>query len=223
MKDSFVYIWINKTKGRKYIGYHKGSKDDGYISSTSNQNFWDDLKIDEFERLIVFEGSRDECLKYEQDYLKSIDLSSDEWYNNARGAEIIFTQEVRDKIRNHHLGKPSGMLGKKHSDKTKKKVQLAHKNIKHTEEWNKKVSEALKGKKKSDDHKKNLSLSKKDSVNEKNRDNTLYKFFNIISKEKVVCTKYDFYKKYNFHEMSVYRLANKKTKILGGQWILESD
>jgi hypothetical protein len=222
MKDSFVYIWTNKTNGRKYVGYHKGTLDDGYISSTSNDNFWKDFDYDEFEREIIFEGTRDECLKYEQDYLKSIAISSDEWYNNARGAEIIFTQEVKDKIRNHHLGKPSGMLGKNHSEKTKLKISIASKDRIHTEEWNKKVSQALIGKLKSKEHRKNLSLARIGSKNEKNRDSKLYHFFNIQTKESIICTKYDFYKNYNFHEMNVYRLANKKTKILGGTWILEN-
>ena len=39
MKDSFVYIWTNKTNRRRYVGYHKGLQNDGYISSTSNDNF----------------------------------------------------------------------------------------------------------------------------------------------------------------------------------------
>lgn len=216
-----MYIWTNKTNRRRYVGYHKGLQNDGYISSTSNDNFWKDFDCDEFEREIIFEGTRDECLKYEQDYLKSIDISSDEWYNNARGAEIIFTQEVKDKIRNHHLGKPSGMLGKNHSKETKIKLQLSLKNIVHNEEWNKKVSQALKGKLKSEEHRKNLSLAKIDSKNEKNRDLKLYNFFNIKTKESIICTKYEFYTDYNFHEMSVYRLANGKTKILSGTWILQ--
>jgi hypothetical protein len=209
MKDSFVYIWTNKTKDKKYIGYHKGTLDDGYISSTSNNNFWKDFDCDEFQREIIFEGTRDECLKYEQDYLKSIDISGDEWYNNARGAEIIFTQEIKDKIRNHH------------SEETKIKIQCTLKNIVHNEEWNKKVSQSLKGKLKSEEHKKNLSLAKINSKNEKNRDSKLYNFFNIKTKESISCTKYEFYTNYNFHEMSVYRLANGKTKILDNTWILQ--
>jgi hypothetical protein len=219
--EAFVYIWTNKTKNRKYIGYHKGALDDGYISSTSNNNFWIDFDYDEFEREILFEGTRDECLKYEQDYLKQIDIRSDEWYNNARGSEIIFTEEVRDKIRNHHLGGTSGMLGKNHSQETKNKLRIAHKKIKHTEDWNKKVSIALMGKEKSEEHKKNLSLARIDSTNEKNRDSKLYHFLNIKTNELIICTKHEFYNKYNFHEMNVYRLANGKTKLLGGEWILE--
>jgi hypothetical protein len=215
MKDSFVYIWHNISNGRKYVGYHKGTLDDGYICSSSNDNFWKDFDYDEFTREIVFEGTQEECLKYEQHYLKSIDISSDEWYNNARGAEIIFTQEVKDKIRNHHLGKPSGMLGKKHSEESKKKVSITLKSIHHTDDWNKKVSIALKGKKKSDTHIENM----RDSHGNKN----VYKFFNIKTKELFEGTHKDFSIKFNIARFNVNSLIHKKTKILGGTWILEND
>ena len=39
MKDSFVYIWHNISNGRKYVGYHKGTLDDGYICSSSNDRY----------------------------------------------------------------------------------------------------------------------------------------------------------------------------------------
>jgi hypothetical protein len=215
MKDSFVYIWTNKTKNRKYVGYHKGTLDDGYISSTSNNNFWKDFDCDEFQREIIFEGTRDECLKYEQDYLKSIDISSDEWYNNARGAEIIFTQEVKDKIRNHHLGKPSGMLGKNHSEETKNKV-----------------SKRLKDRVFSDDHlinlrKPNKNKGKKGSaefrkaMGDRFSDNNIYKFFNIHTKQVFEGTRKEFIFRFNIARHNVVGLVHGKTKILGGTWILQ--
>lgn len=100
MKNSFVYIWHNKTLNRKYIGYHKGIITDGYISSSSNPQFWDDFNNPTmmWERTILFSGTRDECLSFEQDCLKTIDLRSNEYYNNARGSSIIFTEEVRKKM-----------------------------------------------------------------------------------------------------------------------------
>jgi hypothetical protein len=120
--EAFVYIWKNLTNSKNYIGYHKGTKDDGYISSSSSKLFWSDFNNSSmiWSREIIHEGTRDECLQYEQQLLKSIDIAQSKWYNNARGSTIIFNDEVRQKIREHHLGKPSGMLGKTHSEETKK-------------------------------------------------------------------------------------------------------
>jgi hypothetical protein len=41
--EAFVYEWYNLTNGKSYIGYHKGNINDGYISSSHNQDFWNDF------------------------------------------------------------------------------------------------------------------------------------------------------------------------------------
>jgi hypothetical protein len=97
--DSFVYIWKNLTNGRQYIGYHKGNLNDGYICSSKNETFWTDFYSPEMKwgRIIVFEGTSQECLEMEQEILKNIDLRDSEYYNNARGASVIFSEEVTKK------------------------------------------------------------------------------------------------------------------------------
>lgn len=99
-KEAFVYEWKNLTNGKSYIGYHKGSLDDGYICSSHNIDFWKDFNNIHmvWERIIIAEGTRDECLKIEQDILKNINIAEDKYYNNARGAEIIFTKSVLNKM-----------------------------------------------------------------------------------------------------------------------------
>lgn len=137
--EAFVYIWHNLTNDCKYLGYHKGELDDGYINSSLSERFWNDYTNPEmlWKRRIKYVGSRDDCYEYEQQLLKIIDLRSDEWYNNARGASIIFTQEVRDKIKNHHIGKPSGMLGKNHSQASKDRMSAIRKGLPLSEEHKK--------------------------------------------------------------------------------------
>jgi hypothetical protein len=213
-KEAFVYLWRNKISGRKYIGYHKGTQSDGYISSTSNQNFWKDLELGELEREIIFEGSTNECLKYEQHYLKKIDLRSDEWYNNARGAEIIFTQEVKDKIRNHHLGGTSGMLGKKHSEETKKKQQLALLDRVFTQDHLLKLRKPNKNKGKKD------SEEFRNQVRDRTSDKNIYSFLNVHTNENYIGTRLEFSKKYNIARHNIVGLVHKKTKILANTWIL---
>lgn len=128
--EAFVYEWINLTNNKRYIGYHKGSLDDGYICSSTSIIFWQDFNNPEmkWKREILAEGTKEDCLKIEQRLLKQIDIRSDAFYNNARGSEVIFTDEVKEKIRQHHLGGSSGMKGKRHNEATKKKLSIALKN-----------------------------------------------------------------------------------------------
>lgn len=213
--EAFVYIWENKNTKRKYIGYHKGKIEDGYISSSANDNFWSDYEKGELVRHILFQGTKEECLKYEQDYLKAIDISSDEWYNNARGAEIIFTQEVRDKIRNHHLGGTSGMKGKKHSEETKQSIKNTLSGRVFSEEHLQKLRKPNKNKgiKSTEKYKK--------SIRDRFIDNKIYTFFNIDTKKSFTGTRSQFQETYNIARHNIVGLVLKKTKILGKQWILQ--
>lgn len=99
-KEAFVYKWSNLTNGKFYIGYHKGSLDDGYISSSHNEMFWNDFTNPKmvWEREIIFIGSKNDCLFEEQKILKKYDLKDSKLYNNARGSQIIFTDDVLMKM-----------------------------------------------------------------------------------------------------------------------------
>ena len=161
--EAFVYVWINLTLDKQYIGYHKGSQDDGYIASSSSEEFWKDFENEsmKWKRDIIFEGTRSECLREEQCMLREADFSTGKYYNMARGAEVIFTDEVREKIRQYHLGKPSGMLGKKHSEETKKYLSKILKGREFTGIHKQNLSEAGKGREFTETHKQNLSKALK--------------------------------------------------------------
>lgn len=63
--ESFVYVWTNIENNKLYIGKHKGSTDDGYISSGKAFLAIYDSCPDKFVRDIVFRGTDSECLKEE--------------------------------------------------------------------------------------------------------------------------------------------------------------
>jgi hypothetical protein len=65
--ESFVYKWTNINTGKFYIGKHKGTPDDGYISS--GKSFLDCYHAEPsmFKREIMFYGTDLEC--YEQEGL----------------------------------------------------------------------------------------------------------------------------------------------------------
>jgi len=145
--EAFVYLWINLTTDKRYIGYHKGSKNDGYISSSANPIFWEDFRNPnmEWKREILFEGSKEECLKKEQKILKEIDLRSDRFYNNARGSEIIFTDDVLEKMSNSHKERWKNMSEEDRKNFSEKQSK-SKKGIKRNPEIGENLSKLLKGK-----------------------------------------------------------------------------
>lgn len=145
--EAFVYIWKNITDIKEYIGYHKGDKNDGYICSSLNKQFWIDYENEEKEwkRSIIFEGSSNECLEYEQKLLHSLDLSEDRYYNNGRGATIIFTDEVREKMSLTHTERWENMSEDKKRLRAKR-ISESKIGIPRSEETKKKLSDYWKGK-----------------------------------------------------------------------------
>lgn len=146
-KEAFVYKWINLTNGKIYIGYHKGLIDDGYISSSKSKEFWDDFNnpTNNWIREILFVGSKNECLTYEQSILNEIDLRSDNFYNNARGANIIFTEEVLDKM-SSSAKRRWDMISDDDRKKRADKISNSKKGIPRSEETKRKLREHLIGK-----------------------------------------------------------------------------
>lgn len=105
--EAFVYCWTNTENRRKYVGYHTGTENDGYVCSSKSDTFWNDMKKDIFTRQIIAHGTTEQCVSLESAILDSIDINSDEWYNNANSKGIVFTEEVRKKMSENRIGKGS--------------------------------------------------------------------------------------------------------------------
>jgi hypothetical protein len=182
---AFVYEWKNSI-GKRYIGYHLGKTDDGYISSSKSIDFWNDwndVSI-KWERDIIAVGSKEEMLDLERQLLKEHKneiYNGTSFYNNSIGGGVVFTNEVRKKISQKNKGKVSPYKGKtspkiccmlchaevsryqldKHYDskscKRKRNGPKTRKMDYSSVEWRKKISDALKGKKKSKETRKRMS------------------------------------------------------------------
>ena len=70
MSEAFVYMWYDSKNSMYYIGYHKGTPDDGYTHTSS---IMESFKIAPkgFRRRILAYGTRDEMMQLESDLLKN--------------------------------------------------------------------------------------------------------------------------------------------------------
>ena len=68
--EAFVYKWTNLENGMYYIGKHKGTDNDGYISS--GKSFLNEYhnRPESFVREIIFRGTDKDCLNKEQNLIK---------------------------------------------------------------------------------------------------------------------------------------------------------
>lgn len=99
--DSFVYRWTNLTLDKIYIGWHKGTEDDGYICSSTSDQFWNDYNNPSYtwQREILFKGTMPECQLLESQLLDSVDITSENIYNNRNNIMFNLNDEVRAKLK----------------------------------------------------------------------------------------------------------------------------
>ena len=81
MSEAFVYMWYDSKNSMYYIGYHKGTPDDGYTHTSS---IMESFKIAPkgFRRRILAYGTRDEMMQLEVALLKNRkERCWDKYYN----------------------------------------------------------------------------------------------------------------------------------------------
>ena len=142
-----MYKWENLTNHKFYVGYHKGSLDDGYISSSHSKLFWDDFNNSEmiWKREILFIGAKNDCLFEEQKILKEFDLKDSKIYNNARGSQIIFTDEVISKMSDSGKKRWENMSDESKKNRNKK-ISISKTGVKRPIIVSEKLSKLFKGK-----------------------------------------------------------------------------
>lgn len=122
--DSFVYIWTNLTTGKKYIGVHKGSSDDGYICSSKIMLEEYQINPSNFKREIIAHGLFEDMYNLETKMLREANAAENSNYYNQSNNNGQFyikkhNEQTKEKIRQKALGRK----GVKHSEKTKEKLR----------------------------------------------------------------------------------------------------
>lgn len=132
MKQGMIYKWTNKQTGKKYIGSHYGTLDDGYISSSHYFNEFYNENPQLFEREILEKGlTREGALKLEEKLLVENDCAgSDEYYNlcNMVGkgwshhSNPELSKIYYERISKSRTGQTANNKGKEMSPAQKKKL-----------------------------------------------------------------------------------------------------
>lgn len=105
----FIYEWMNKKNGKKYLGSHRGIIDDGYIGSGKNfRRAISKYGLENFERVILeFVANVEDIFAREQHYLNERNCSkSKEYYNIsavARGGDTGNNQDNWKKVSDEWL------------------------------------------------------------------------------------------------------------------------
>jgi len=97
-----------------------------------------------------------------------------------RKDKLSWSSERRKKMNSYYKTNGGPMLGKTHTEETKKKISIKNKNFKHKRETKRKISRKLRGRSFSEQHKKKLSKAAKKRVEDPDS------YFNSIEFRKIL-------------------------------------
>lgn len=157
--DSFVYRWTNKTLDKIYIGYHKGTEDDGYVCSSASKTFWEDYENPEYiwHREILFKGTMKECQEIESKMLDDLDITSEKVYNQRNNLMFNLDDEVRNKLR-------EAALKRNQNPEYIEKLRNASKKLWENESHRERIRQTHTGKPVSDETKEKIKQARKNQV-----------------------------------------------------------
>jgi hypothetical protein len=145
--EAFVYCWTDTLTNKLYIGWHKGSVDDGYICSSKLMLEQYQERPHYFIRSIIGKGSAKDCKRFETVLLQSVNAKKDkQFYNQSNNTNGFVckghTKETRMKMAaaNNSKGKNHPLFGKKYSQEEKQKMREACLGINKSDSMRSKLS-----------------------------------------------------------------------------------
>lgn len=152
--EAFVYCWTDHQTNKLYVGYHKGTVDDGYICSSKIMLKEYENRPKDFTRQIISTGSSEEMRILECKILQSVKAHlNEDFYNqhNGNGKFVCLSHSEKSKQKISQSNK-----GSKRSEETKQKMREARSKQITTDETRRKQSESAKKRANSEDGKKHL-------------------------------------------------------------------
>jgi hypothetical protein len=165
--EAFLYCWTDIKTKKIYLGYHKGTIDDGYVCSSKSMIKEYDIRPNDFSRQIIAVGSSNDMRNLETKILRAENAPKNPSYYNLNVGDGSFV-----------------CLG--HSEETKKKFSMKRKGKLHTEETKKKISEGNKKRKPiSEETRIKMSESAKKRANSLEGKNKLQEIAHLGMKKRV--------------------------------------
>lgn len=127
MNSAFLYCWTDSQTNMLYVGYHKGSENDGYVCSSKHMLAEYNKRPHDFTRQIIARGDVKDIISLETSILKLVNASKDDKFYNKHNNNGVYSE--------------SG-----HSDETKSKISQSRIGMARTLESRKKQSETVSGK-----------------------------------------------------------------------------
>jgi hypothetical protein len=88
--EAFVYCWTDHATDKLYIGWHKGSVDDGYICSSKYMKEQYLNRPNDFTRQIVASGTIGDMTNLETVLLRSADAKNNEQFYNLHNGDGFY-------------------------------------------------------------------------------------------------------------------------------------
>lgn len=153
--EAFLYCWTDNKTEKIYIGYHKGTIDDGYICSSKSMLKEYFARPQDFSREIIAMGLSSDMRNLETKILKTENAPTNPYYYNLNIGDGKFvclghTEETKQKLSIKNKGKIR-------SEETKQKISDGNKKRKPiSEETRSKMKESAKKRASSEEGKKRL-------------------------------------------------------------------
>ena len=97
--EAYLYKFVNLVNLKTYIGVHKGSANDEYLHSSTNEEFKEALQQDDFSYEILEYGSYKEMCQREYVMLSEVDAKNNNDYYNLSNGFSQYKEPDFDKVK----------------------------------------------------------------------------------------------------------------------------
>jgi len=196
MNEAFVYMWVDITTGKRYIGCHKGDTLDGYVCSSKPMLRDYTQRPQDFQRTLIEFGTWKDMLAKEQSLIAECNAVRDPmFYNQSNNIGPYAVDQTGMKRTKETRGRLSeAQKGKTRSKESKDKQSAAQMGRVVSEETRGRLSEALKGKPKSEETRARMAAAKignSNSLGHKHTEETKTKISAIKMGKKLSKTRCD--------------------------------